>query len=239
MESDKKERPGHRAPEGYDASKYDRPSVATDIVIMAYRESRLEVLLIQRKNDPYKGQWALPGGFVEMDESVETSAQREAKEETGMSDLKLIQVGVFGSPDRDPRTRVISSAFMTLVRPYKAKARAGDDAASVGWFPVKRPPELAFDHKEIILKSRERLREIAVLTPRLFDLLPRKFSRDDFRQLCREVMGRRYDAGGFYESMRRNPGFIQEGTGPSGEVYYHYDQTQYQMGDFMFLLLGD
>jgi len=227
-----KNRPGHRAPKGYDASRYERPSVACDVVIVSFFEGRLQVLLIQRKHDPYQGAWALPGGFVNMDEPLESAAAREACEETSLADLSLIELGAFGEPDRDPRTRVISVAYLALVRRDRVKPRAGDDAREARWFSLRRPPKPAFDHAEILLAARRRLRELAVMTPRLFDLLPREFAAGDFLRLCSEVMGRDYDESAFFEAMSRTPGMVT-----AGEGRYRYRRSEFHLGDFMFLLL--
>jgi 8-oxo-dGTP diphosphatase len=230
-------RPGHRSPKGYDGSKYDKPSVACDVVVVAFREERLKVLLIERKHDPYQGYQAFPGGFVEMDESLEAAAAREVFEETGVKGLSLIPLGSYGDPDRDPRGRVISAAYLAPVRADKVKPKAGDDAREVGWFSVSRPPELAFDHQRILKDARRRLRELSVLTPRLFDLMPRTFARGGFLKLCQEVMGRRYDVDAFFEWLLRSPCFIPSGQAADGDILYRFSKKDYHVGDFMFLLL--
>ena len=237
MKDDSK-RPGHRAPAGYDASKYQRPAVAADIVIISFRQDRLEALLIERRHDPYQGCWALPGGFVDIDESLEAAALREVEEETGVSGLSLVPLGAYGDPGRDPRTRVISAAFLALVRADAIKPRAGDDAKEVAWFPLADLPELAFDHHQIVADARERLRELAVMTPRLLDLLPQVFAAQDFLKLCRELMGREFDEKVFAAAISHTPGFIPE-TANHADRLYRFDRAQYHMGDFMFLLLGE
>ncbi len=137
---------------------YPRPAVSVDIVIVT-KEPRRRVLLIRRKNEPFAGNWALPGGFVEMEESLEKAAQRELFEETGVKTKNLEQLQSFGDPDRDPRGRVISIAFLAEVDPAKLKPRAADDAAEVGWFSLARPPALAFDHDKILAIARKRLKQ--------------------------------------------------------------------------------
>jgi 8-oxo-dGTP diphosphatase len=231
-------RPGHQAPPGYDPGKYERPSVACDVVMLSFPDSRLSVLLIRRRHDPYQGYWALPGGFVEMSESVEAAALREVKEETGVAGLRLLQLGTYGDPDRDPRGRVISAAFLALLRPG-ARAKAGDDAGDARWFPLDALPEPAFDHALIIAHARERLREIAIMTPRILDLLPEKFSAGRFLDLAGQVMGRSYDEAGFFEALARTPGFTAAAAAPGRGRVYSYDERRFHVGDFMFLLLGD
>jgi 8-oxo-dGTP diphosphatase len=116
-------------------------------------EKEKQILLIERKNDPYKNMWALPGGFIEEDETVETGAAREVEEETGLKDVQLQLVGVFSEPDRDPRGRIITVAFLALIQKSRARPVAGDDAGKVQWFSISDLPELAFDHAEIINKA--------------------------------------------------------------------------------------
>lgn len=128
--------------------RYPRPAVTADAVILTSQEPR-KILLIERRNDPYKGCWAFPGGFLEMDETVEQCAIRELKEETGMELGKMHQIGVYSRVDRDPRDRVISVAFLALVQ-TQSEVKAMDDAKEARWWSVDEIPQLAFDHKEIL-----------------------------------------------------------------------------------------
>jgi 8-oxo-dGTP diphosphatase len=173
-------RPGYQLPAGYDQSKYPGHSTTTDVAVFSFFDSSLHTLLIKRKNMPFKGYWALPGGFVEKDEDLIDSARRELFEETGLKRLKLYEFGVFGHPKRDPRGRTITAAYLALVRKENVKPVAGDDAGEVKWFPAIKPPELAFDHDLELKAGVERLRELAILTPALFDLLPVVFKEQDF-----------------------------------------------------------
>lgn len=137
---------------------YPRPSVTVDIVLLADVFLHPKVLLIRRKNPPFEGLWALPGGFLEMDETLEESALRELNEETNISDVELTQVGTFGRPDRDPRGRVITIAYIGIINSEQQKAVAGSDAAEVAWFSTSDLPQLAFDHIQIIEKALEGLK---------------------------------------------------------------------------------
>jgi 8-oxo-dGTP diphosphatase len=129
--------------------EHPRPAVTVDIILF-YRGARgAEVLLIKRKSDPSKGQWALPGGFVDKDESLETAAARELEEETGLKRVRLEQVGAFGDPGRDPRGHTVSVVFAAVLNNRK-KVTGADDAGEALWHPVNRPPRLAFDHKKIL-----------------------------------------------------------------------------------------
>ena len=138
--------------------EYPRPSVTVDIVLVT-REDKPRVLLIQRKHDPFAGAWAMPGGFVDMDETLEASARRELKEETGLEVGKLEQLHTFGDPGRDPRGRTISVVFLGQVNEARLKPVAADDAASVGWHRLDRLPPLAFDHDKILACARVRLKD--------------------------------------------------------------------------------
>lgn len=128
---------------------FPRPAVTVDIVIFRLNEQVPEILLIQRGNDPYKGFWALPGGFVDKDEALEHAAARELEEETNLSDVLLTQMHTFGTPGRDPRGHTVSVVYVGYL-PRGAVAVAGDDAAKVGWFPPADLPEMAFDHEMVI-----------------------------------------------------------------------------------------
>ena len=135
-----------------------RPAVTVDVVIVT-RERRPRVLLIRRKNEPFAGKWAVPGGFVEMDEALEAAARRELAEETGVRAEDLEQLHTFGDPGRDPRGRTVSVAFLTWVDDVAAlNPRAGDDAAEVGWHHLERPPRMAFDHRDILAFARRYIR---------------------------------------------------------------------------------
>jgi 8-oxo-dGTP diphosphatase len=130
--------------------EYERPAVSADIAVFRRIEDELQILLILRKNPPYQGMWALPGGFMEIDESLEQTAIRELEEETGLKDIKLTQFRTFSQVDRDPRTRVVTIVFYGNVEPGKSDVKGGDDAAEARWFPAGDLPPLGFDHKAII-----------------------------------------------------------------------------------------
>src|SRR6266849_7515969 len=149
---------GHCAMKKKYTYDYPRPSVTVDMVIVT-REKRPRVLLIRRKHPPFVGMWAIPGGFVEMEETLAAAAGRELFEETCLRTSKLEQLQTFGDPGRDPRGRVISVVYLAQLDPRKLKPRADDDAAEVGWHSFDRLPPLAFDHAEILACARRRLRE--------------------------------------------------------------------------------
>ena len=128
---------------------YPRPSLTVDMIVTRNVSSGIELLLIQRLNPPFKDQWALPGGFVDMDETLEQAAARELAEETGLTDVELKQFKAYSEPGRDPRGHTISVVFIGQVV-HNAKAIAGDDAKKVNWFNINKLPLLAFDHDEIV-----------------------------------------------------------------------------------------
>lgn len=137
--------------------KYPHPAVTTDCVVFGYDGHRLNVLLIERGNEPYQGCWAFPGGFMNIDESAEEGAVRELKEETGLEVNidQLRQFGTFTAVNRDPRERVITIAYYTIIE--KTEVKGGDDAAQAQWFPLDEIPPLAFDHEEILRKAVDQL----------------------------------------------------------------------------------
>ena len=128
---------------------YPRPAVTTDIIILKGNNVQQYVLLIERKHPPFEGMWALPGGFLEMDETLETTALRELQEETGITGVALKQFHTFSKVDRDPRHRTITTVFIGLTDDTISPV-AGDDAANVQWFPMDKLPPLAFDHSEVM-----------------------------------------------------------------------------------------
>lgn len=136
--------------------EYPRPAVTVDVVLFCRFGSELEVLLIKRARDPFKGRWAFPGGFVETDESLEHAASRELLEETGLSVINLDQIGAFGDPGRDPRGHTVSIVFSAMLD-SPLQPRAADDAMDAEWHSALRPPKLAFDHKKILVHAMQRV----------------------------------------------------------------------------------
>lgn len=179
--------------------KYPHPSVTTDCVIFGFDGSRLNVLLVQRGVEPFKGCWAFPGGFVKMDESCEEGALRELKEETGLEPAFVEQFHAFSDPKRDPRERVITIAYYALVRLQNVVG--GDDAAQARWFPVDEVPQLAFDHDLILRVALKTLRERIHFEPIGFDLLPEKFTMKQLQSLYEAVLDVKFDRANFAKKM--------------------------------------
>src|SRR5260370_4761547 len=138
--------------------QYPRAALTVDCVVFGFDEGELRVLLIQRALDPFKGRWALPGGFVHVDETLDAAARRELAEETGLKDVFLEQLYSFSEVNRDPRERVVSVAYYALVKLAEHPATGASDASDAAWFPAGQPPALAFDHAEILRKASDRLR---------------------------------------------------------------------------------
>ena len=187
--------------ETYDPSAYERPSVTVDVVILTVRERRLEVLLVRRRHWPFEGMWAIPGGFVEPNESLEDSARRELSEETGVSDVYLEQLYTFGDPGRDPRTRVITVVYYALLRADQLHLRAGDDAADARWFPAYEHPALAFDHDMIFDYTRQRLRSKLEYTTIGFQLLAPSFTLSELQEVYEAILNRPLDKRNFRKKV--------------------------------------
>jgi 8-oxo-dGTP diphosphatase len=153
--------------------------------------------LIERQNPPYQGKWALPGGLVEEDEDLDNCAHRELEEETKVTGVELEQLHAFGAPDRDPRGRLVTVAYYTLVRLDRLHPAAGSDAANVRWFSVDALPALAFDHAEIIAMARRRLRARLDESADAFGFLPKAFTLEELRKVDEIVVGSRLDPSGF------------------------------------------
>ena len=191
-------------PPGYDPNQYERPSVTVDVVTFTLRDHDLKVLLIRRKHPPFAGYWAIPGGFVQMDESLEAGALRELEEETGVCDVYIEQLYTFGQPNRDPRTRVITVAYFALVPASALPAlQAGDDAADAQWWSMYDLPPLAFDHAEILDYALTRLRYKLEYSAVGFELLPEKFTLSELQSTYEVILGEKLDRGNFRKKLHK------------------------------------
>jgi 8-oxo-dGTP diphosphatase len=177
--------------------KYQPIQVTVDIVVFTVHEQTLQVLLIERGIDPFKGRYALPGGFVRAEETLEQAAFRELLEETGTKDVYLEQLYTFGDPHRDPRGRVVTVAYYALVPTDNSPLLAGTDAATAGWYPVSALPPLAFDHKRIVEYAVDRLRNKLEYTNVGFQLLPAKFTLSALQALHEAILGKPLDKRNF------------------------------------------
>lgn len=179
--------------------KYPRPALTVDCVVFGFDGGDLQVLLIRRALEPFKNRWALPGGFVHLDETLDEAARRELEEETGLREVFLEQLHTFGAVDRDPRERVVSVAYYALVKP--SAAIAATDAAEADWFPAASVPPLAFDHADILAAALERLRDKLRREPVGFELLPPKFTLGQLQRLYEAVLGTALDKRNFRKKV--------------------------------------
>ncbi|MBN2459102.1 NUDIX hydrolase [Candidatus Woesearchaeota archaeon] len=186
----------------YDSSKYEKPSVTADMLIFTIRNNELQVLLIKRKSWPFKGMWAIPGGFVGLNEPIDEAAKRELLEETGVKDVYLEQLYTFGKPERDPRTRVITIAYYALISSANVKLEASTDAADVAWLPVDNIPKLAFDHNEIVDYAISRIRNKIEYTNIAFQLLPEKFTLSELQKVYEVILGKKLDKRNFRKKVK-------------------------------------
>jgi 8-oxo-dGTP diphosphatase len=181
----------------YDVTKFERPSVTVDVLFFTVREGKLQVLLVKRAAWPYKGYWALPGGFVNMKEDLGVAAAREIYEECGVKDLYLEQLYTFGDPKRDPRTRVITVAYYALAPFTEINSIQKEEVKEAEYFPIDELPKMAFDHKNIIEVGFKRLRDKIRYSNVVFGLLPRDFSLSEVQNIYEIIYGHVIDKRNF------------------------------------------
>lgn len=188
---------------------YPRLMVTVDVVIFTLRENDLQVLLVRRRNPPFAGMWAIPGGFVDIDEPLETAASRELEEETGVQGVYLEQFHTFGDPGRDPRGRIITVAYLALVRADEVQPRAGDDASEARWWSVSALPPLAFDHDRILACALEHLRRKREWPGVVAGLLPETFTLSQLQAAYEVILGEKLDRRAFRRKVLA-AGVLQE-----------------------------
>ena len=209
---------------------YASPSVTADVIIFTLRSGDLQVLLIRRKNPPFQGVWAIPGGFVDLEESLEEAALRELEEETGVRDVYLEQLFTFGDLGRDPRGRTITVAYFALVPATAIHPRAGDDATEARWWSMYHLPPLAFDHADILAYALQRLRYKLEYTAVVFELLPETFVLSELRAAYEVILGERLDKRNFRRKIL-SAGIIEEtgahrtGEGRPAKLYRFRDDA--------------
>ena len=175
--------------------------VAVDIVIFTIQSGELRVLLVKRGIPPFQGKFAIPGGFVLENESLDQAALRELNEETGVADVYLEQLYSFGAPTRDPRGRVISVSYFALISADRSPLAAGSDAAEARWWPMHNLPELAFDHRAILDYSLQRLRNKLEYTTVGFQLLPARFSLTELQEVYEAILDKKIDKRNFRRKL--------------------------------------
>jgi len=181
--------------------QYPRAALTVDCVVFGFDDADLKVLLIERALEPFKGRWALPGGFVRLDETLDEAARRELEEEAGLKDVFLEQLYTFGAIERDPRERVVSVAHYALVKLASHETKAATDAADARWFPVAKVPKLAFDHASILEIALTRLQGKVRYQPIGFELLPSKFTLSQLQHLYQAVLETELDKRNFRKKV--------------------------------------
>lgn len=211
--------------------EYPRPALAVDCVVFGVDDDQLKVLLIERGLEPFRGQWALPGGFVRMMETTDEAARRELLEETALSNVFLEQLYTFSRVDRDPRERIVSVAYYALVR--SSAVHGGSDASEARWFDVASLPPLAFDHADILDVALERLRAKVRYQPLGFELLPSKFTLGQLQRLYECILGRELDKRNFRRALLRmniveELDEMEDGVSHRPSRYYRFDRAEYK-----------
>jgi 8-oxo-dGTP diphosphatase len=212
--------------------KYPRPALTVDCIIFGLDKDELKVMLIQRDLEPFEGRWALPGGFVHVDETLEEAAMRELSEETGITEVFLEQLYTFGDIERDPRERVVSVTYYALVNLEGNKIRASSDARNAAWFPITDLPPLAFDHDKIFDTALKRLKGKIRYQPIGFELLPEKFTLSQLQAVYELILEKKLDKRNFRKKILnmdilKELEEIQQDVSHRAARLYSFDQKKY------------
>jgi 8-oxo-dGTP diphosphatase len=215
--------------------EYSRAALTVDAVVFGFDEQgELKVLLVRRKLDPFKGKWALPGGFVQVDEPLEEAARRELREESGLDGIFLEQLYTFGDDvRRDPRERVVSVAYYGLVALGRHTPKAATDASDAAWFAVSDMPSLAFDHEQIVETALARVRGKVRYQPIGFELLPERFTLSQLQHLYEAVLERRLDKRNFRKKILGmdvlvETDEIEQDVSHRAARLYRFDEAKYR-----------
>src|SRR5437667_6270707 len=213
--------------------QYPRAALTVDCVVFGFDEGELKVLLIERGLELFKGRWALPGGFVRVEETLDEAARRELQEEAGLSKIFLEQLYTFGAVDRDPRERVVSVAHYALVKLSDHRVKASSDAHRAAWFEVSDIPELAFDHDQIVATALRRRKGKVRYAPIGFGLLPSKFTLTQLQQVYEAVLEKQLDKRNFRKKMLSMNVLlaldeIQEDVAYRAARLYRFDERKYR-----------
>jgi 8-oxo-dGTP diphosphatase len=213
--------------------EHPRPALTVDCVVFGLDEGDLKVLLIQRALEPFRGRWALPGGFVRMNESIEQAALRELREETGLTDVYLEQLYTFGDLDRDPRGRTVSVGYYALVALTGRHIAAATDASNAAWFALRDLPSLAFDHDRILDIAVDRLKGKVRYQPIGFELLPQKFTLSQLQHLYETILERPLDKRNFRKKILgmdvlKETDEIETDVAHRAARLYRFDESKYR-----------
>lgn len=224
---------------------YPHPALTVDCIIFGFDGQQLKVMLVQRKNQPFATSWALPGAFVEESETLEACAERVLLKEGNISGVYLEQLFTFGNPQRDPRERVVSVAYMGLVKTTAFELMAGNDELQVAWKPIKEVEYLAFDHQVILQKAIERLRGKIRYQPIGFELLDTKFTIPQLQQLYEAILGKNLDRRNFRKKiistqLLRQLSEKQQNVAHKAASYFEFNRAQYEvlMKEGIYLVLA-
>ncbi len=213
--------------------EFPRAALTVDCVVFGLDDEDLKVMLIQRNLPPFKGEWALPGGFVHVDETIDDAARRELEEETGLSNVFLEQLYTFGQLGRDPRERVVSVAYYALVKLMDHSVQAATDAADAAWFPVMDVPSLAFDHHDILDMALNRLKGKVRYAPIGFELLPKRFTLSQLQHVYEAILESELDKRNFRRKVLKTglvieTDEVQKDVAHRAARLYEFDADRYK-----------
>lgn len=205
--------------------RYPHAAITADNVVIGWNGEDLNLLLVKRKNEPCKDQWAFPGGFMDIDETIEQCAERELKEETTFQVQSMEQLMVCSAVDRDPRERVLTVAFLSFVKMKEVEAQ--DDAAEAKWVKLKDISHLAFDHDDILRKALERLREKVFLEPVCFNLLDEQFTMTELQRLYEAILSVKFERRIFEQNVL-SWGILEKESATTMTEFYRFNRNKYE-----------